>query len=332
VETVPLRAGGATMRDQSGDTWPLPSRHPGDTDPWSRNPASGKPTGNSPPDTSAEGPEGQASKASARPPWWIRFRRSIVLFAIAVVSFIATIILYPSTAELPTPPPATLGVVSNRPLGLIQYAVTQVSSDTAEMEVLVELQTGASVPPAGTPVANLVAFPPIGTSFTSCPAPACEFQAQDDASSWKVSLVFKPVSGPNGVVGTAFADFYVHAHGFGDTYNGVNASVSIPKVIYTGPGTPLFQAQYKIPDAVDYDWPLIPAQFANTTFATWSESVTGGMLNPEVASGIDYTNQSRNTLYTFLAGVTLGVAGGALVSTIQEAIPDGDKKQKAPAH
>jgi hypothetical protein len=277
-------------------------------------------------------PEDQAPKASAWPPWWIRFRRSIILFAIAVVFFIATIILYPSTAEVPTPLPATLGLESNRPLGLIQYAVMQVSPDTAEMEVMVELPAGAAVPPAGTPIADLVAFPPIGTSFTSCPAPACEFEAQDDASSWKVSLLFKPLSGPNGVIGTAFADFYVRAHGFGDVYNGVNASVSIPKVVYSGPGTPLFQTQYEIPDAIGYDWQPIPAQFANATLATWSESVTASTTNAQVAAGTDYANQSRNALSTFLAGVTLGIAGGALVSTIQEAIPDGDKRQKAPVH
>jgi hypothetical protein len=316
------------MRDQPGGEWWLHTGRPAEASPRPGNPESEKPTDNSPPGTRVDMPEGQASKVPARPPWWIRFRRSIILFAIAVVSFIATIILYPSTAEVPTSGYSTLVVSSIRPLGLIQYAVTQLSPDTAKMGILVELQTGAPVPPAGTLIADLVVFPPIGTSFTSCPAPACEFQAQDAASSWKVSLVFSPASGPNGVTGVAFADFYVRAHSFGDTYNGVNASVSIPKVMYSGPGTPLFQAQYQIPDADDYDWPVLPAQFANTTFATWSESVTGGVINPEVAAGIDYANQSRNALSTFLAGVTLGVAGGALVSTIQEAIPDGDKRQR----
>lgn len=220
---------------------------------------------------------------------------------------------------------ATLAVASLRPIGLIQYSVYQVSSGTAEMEVMVELPPGAAVPPPNATVARLVVFPPIGTTFTTCRPPACKSEAPDSISSWNVPLVFKGISGPNGVTGTAFADFYVHAHSFGEIYNDVTALTAVPEVIYNGSGSPTFETQYQIPHASSYDWSAFPVQFANSTFATWTEQVTGGQLAGRDAEGIDYANQSKDSYDTFLAGVILGLVGGALIAAIQEAFHPNDK-------
>jgi hypothetical protein len=66
-------------------------------------------------------------------------------------------------------------------------------------------------------------------------------------------------------------------------------------------------------------------QFANATFATWTQQVTGGLLAGRDAVGTDYANQSRDNFHTFLAGVILGLVGGALLSAVQEALHANDK-------
>jgi len=44
------------------------------------------------------------------------------------------------------------------------------------------------------------------------------------------------------------------------------------------------------------------------------------------AIGVNYANQSRDGYYTFLAGVILSLAGGAVISALQEALHANDKK------
>jgi len=140
-----------------------------------------------------------------------------------------------------------------------------------------------------------------------------------------VLLGFRPFTSPNGTSGIAFADFYVRAHSFGGTHNDVNASVVAPAVIYHGSGTPTLLTQYNIPDAARYDWSVFPLDFASSTFATWSEPVTSGQISARVADGTDFANQGKDNYHTFLAGVILGLAGGALLTALQETL-DANKK------
>jgi hypothetical protein len=273
-------------------------------------------------------PTGPAADQQAARSRWKKYRVSITLILIAAVLLVITVSLYPSGQELPTPVYSSLTIATLRPVGLIVYTVRQVSTTTAEMEIEVQLPPGSPVPPTDQVVTRLVAYPPIGTSFTTCPAPACKSEPHS-ISAWNVPLVFEPQSASNGVTATAYAHFFVRAHDFGETYNDVNASVAVPEVMYEclrcTPGTPEFETQYNIPNASSYDWSGFPVQFANTTFATWTEPVTGGLATGRDAVGVDYANQSRDGYYTFLAGVLLGLVGGAVISAIQEALHANDK-------
>jgi hypothetical protein len=116
------------------------------------------------------------------------------------------------------------------------------------------------------------------------------------------------------------------AHSYGETYKGVNAAAAVPEVTYSGPGTPVFETQYQIPRASSYDWSSFPVQFANSTFATWTQPISGGQLAGRDAVGLDYANQSRDGYYTFLAGAILGLAGGAVLSAFQEALDANERK------
>jgi hypothetical protein len=251
--------------------------------------------------------------------WWKKYRTAIILAGISVVLFLLTAGLYPSTTQLPVPLASTLALQAEVSVATISYEVDQVSSSVAEIEVTIQLPVGAPIPPANTPVVGLVVAPPIGTSFTTCPAPACKSEPKG-ISSWKVLLAFSRFTGPNGTSGIAYADFFVRAHGFGGTYNDVNASVVAPAVIYRGSGTPTLLTQYNIPDAAKYDWSVFPVEYAGSTFATWSEPVTNGQITARVADGTDFANQSKDNYHTFLAGVILGLAGGALLTALQEVL------------
>ena len=252
-------------------------------------------------------------------PWRKKYRTAIILAAIGLVLFLVTVWLYPSTTQLPVPSFSTLGIQASQPVGIIQYEVDQVSSSIAEMKLSVELPVNAPLPPAGTTTVELIVSPPIGVSFSTCPASTCVSEP-NGVSSEKVLLAFHAHSNTNGTTGIAFADFFVRAHSFGGTYNDVNASVVAPEVVYHGSGTPTLLTQYNIPDASSYDWSVFPAEFANATFATWNEPVIGGQISARVADGVDYANQSKDNYYTFLAGVILGAAGGAALAALQEVL------------
>jgi len=274
-----------------------------------------------PPEASAQSsPAGnQSSTTGQNRPWRKKYRTAIILAAIGLVLFLATVWLYPSGTQLPVPPASTLAIEASQPVGIIQYEVDQVSSTIAEMKVTVQLPVNAPLPPAGTTTVELVVSPPIGVSFETCPASTCVSES-NGVTSEKVLLAFKQLSNANGKTGISFADFFVRAHDLGGTFNDVNASVVAPAVIYHGAGTPTLLTQYNIPDASSYDWSVFPVEFANKTFATWNEPVTGGQISARVADGVDYANQSKDSYHVFLAGVILGAALGAALASLQEVL------------
>jgi hypothetical protein len=281
--------------------------------------------------TRSDGPDGQEGaavsleaddhgKGSKQIP-----RRKIVtpvaLFAAAAAFVIIALELYPSTTELPTPAYASLGVTSVAgPVQLIKYLVTQVSPSRAEMLITVQMPLGTKIPAPG--AVDVLAAPPIGTRFTTCPAPNCKFVASRDFTSWAKPLVFSmKLNGAGQLVPTAQTGFLVDSNGFGVTYNSTTASAAIPQVLYEpGGGTPTLLTQYNIPGASSYDWSSFPTEFANKRFATWSELVTSGDVSGRAAVGINHANQSNQSDDTFIAGALIGLAGGALLSGFQEAM------------
>jgi hypothetical protein len=98
----------------------------------------------------------------------------------------------------------------------------------------------------------------------------------------------------------------------------------LPQVQYKGPGSPQFSVGYYIPSASSYDWSSFPALYANDIRAVWLEQLTNGQAFGRVAVGINYTNQQRDSLYTFIAGALVGIGGAALLSSVQEALHAND--------
>jgi hypothetical protein len=116
---------------------------------------------------------------------------------------------------------------------------------------------------------------------------------------------------------------FVKANSIGDTSNGVIADAAIPQVLCNNCVDTVLETQYNIPSASSYDWSSFPTQFANGTYARWTEQVNG-VAGGRAAVGVNHANQANDDHKTFVTGALVGLAGGALLSAVQEALHAND--------
>jgi hypothetical protein len=126
---------------------------------------------------------------------------------------------------------------------------------------------------------------------------------------------------------TATVVFPLTAHSFGSDTNGVTAYAALPHVSYQlttssrGPEPPILYSEYQITSPNSYDWSTFPPESRGSSSATWEEfltSTTNGEVAGRVVPGIDHGRQSSDANWTFIAGALLGLAGGAILSAVQE--------------
>jgi hypothetical protein len=86
--------------------------------------------------------------------------------------------------------------------------------------------------------------------------------------------------------------------------------------------------QYNISSANTYDWSSTPPVELTNSRAVWAEQVSPGtalapgFAQPRVASGINHAAETHDSNLILAAGVLFGLAGGALVAAVQEALHD----------
>jgi hypothetical protein len=56
------------------------------------------------------------------------------------------------------------------------------------------------------------------------------------------------------------------------------------------------------------------------TTAQWQQDVASGDTPGRVAVGINHSAQTRDDIKIFIAGALLGIAGGAIIAAVQEAM------------
>jgi hypothetical protein len=256
--------------------------------------------------------------------------RPAVLAAIAVVFGLIAWWLYPARTELPAPSYTTLQLQSPFAVDAVNYAVYQ-GPATAKIEISVLLSSGspASPPPVGKR-ATLLVFPPLGIAFLRCPAHLC-FHLPGGTYAWDEPLSFRQAVGPSLLPDVTAPGMYasfsldVKAHGFGVVSDGATAAAAVPKLIDIGPGSPNLLTHYNIRAANLYDWSTFPPAFATGAGAGWLEQmINSGHIPDVVATGINHASEAKDNDLTFLAGALVGVAGGALLSAIQEALHAND--------
>jgi hypothetical protein len=127
---------------------------------------------------------------------------------------------------------------------------------------------------------------------------------------------------------SATTHFLVKAGSFGVTYNSVTAAAAIPEILLlghsaeSGPGN--LSVVYNLPSASSYDWSSDPTSSVTNSQAAWDETVIGDDTPGRAVVGINHAAQSDDDTRTFIAGALLGLAGGALLSGVQEALHAND--------
>jgi hypothetical protein len=279
------------------------------------------------PEGPTAGPEDhRAPEPGAGQRWWRKpVFRPVVLGAIGLVLLLIAFLLYPRTTELPSPAFPRLELSAPFPVAFVDYSVVQVSPAVAEMKISVVLPTGTQGPPVDASPAVLSVAPPLGTGFRDCRLPACGIRGTGvtSASIWAERLTFRPVN----ATGTATADFFVNARSFGVISNGVDASAAIPEVIYEGQGNPILLTAYRLRSASSYDWSSLPAAAVTGTVVAWQQDLASGDTAGRTAVGVDHAGQTNDDIKIFIAGALLGIAGGAIVAAVQEAMHLGGRPE-----
>jgi hypothetical protein len=249
--------------------------------------------------------------------------RPIVLGAVGLALLLISFFLYPRTNEPPSPAFARLAVSTTFPVAFIDYTVFQPSPSVAEVKISVVLPVGTSGPPAGAPIPSLALALPFGTDFRDCHLPACEIRRKGitSVSVWIEPLNFRPEPGSGW---TAVAAFFVKASNFGVTSDGVNASAAIPEILYGGGGQPKLLTLYHLRSASSYDWSGTQTALVTSATAQWQTDVVSADTPGQAAVGVDHAAQQHDDIKIFIAGALLGIAGGAIVAAVQEAMPSRD--------
>jgi hypothetical protein len=243
----------------------------------------------------------------------------LVLAVLGLVLLVAAFILYPRTAEPSAPASTRLDItspsnyVSSHIVG-ISYTVDQVQPDVARLTISLALDIRG---PYGSVKALLGVTPPAGTTVVDCSRRHC------NGKTWVSRLSFT-------FPGVSTAHVFVKAPNFGVTSNGVSVAAAIPEIAFTGSKGANLTAKYHIPSADSYDWSADPPSTLSNSGAVWTEDVLPGSIYNSgdtagrVASGINHTAQANDDTKTFIAGALLGLAGGALLSAVQEALHASD--------
>ena len=234
----------------------------------------------------------------------------LVLAVLGLALLFGAFELYPKTTQRPSPSFPILNINTSSPLRYITYDAVQTSQGTARMSI--ELTLAGNLPHGGA-FAGLSMSLPRGTTFV-CSSSTCKEDSQS------VGLTFKR----DGEASKANAKLFVKASSFGVEYNDVTASAAIPEIVYDGPGTPVLIVSYQIPSASSYDWSSYPPSPVDKSGAVWTEALIHGDTVGRVAVGINHDAQAKDDTRTFIAGALLGLAGGALLSAVQEALHAGD--------
>jgi hypothetical protein len=253
----------------------------------------------------------------------------VVFAVVGVILTIAAVGLYflSTPGQLNAPSYATVELKSSFPIAELRYEVSpdKISSAVTDIRVFAQLPNNVLDTPAKATAAMLYLQLPSGVSFTTCPA-GCSIDKNAGAYVWSVPLNFSDENTTSDS-GVATASFAVRAVGFGYAANGSDAAAAIPQAAYLGPGSSTLElytgyANVGAPDA--YDWSGLPPQQANDDEIVWAEGVPAGGVPGVIDAGVNDTAQTQDGYKIFIAGALIGLAGGALLAALQEALHAND--------
>jgi hypothetical protein len=260
-------------------------------------------------------------------PTWKKVLTPLVLAGVGVVLFLAAVREYPSTpARLSTPPHPSLEV-DGAPLAVLEYSVNQVQPNIAEVGVVISTPIRRPTRAVESVEIDL----PSGATLLRCLTPGCKDLATGSHSIW-VRQHFDRF-------GDVSLTIRVRARSLNVASNGINASVAIPSIFYhiwsSYPKHRHYKMdkkdeqmnltdEYRFSSPTSYDWSASPPYSIIHSRIRWIGHFAIG-YNPErIVVGINYARQANDNRKTFIAGALLGLAGGAILSAIQELLHAND--------
>jgi hypothetical protein len=237
----------------------------------------------------------------------------LVLAILGLLLLLSARLVYPPTVtQNPDTSLFSLSIDTSEPVTSIECSVSQFSS--AITEVLITVISADVFPPHGSSQVAISLYPQLSGFSGRGLSKTATFH----------TLLFKTIH-------FAQTPFIFKARSFGLTHNALTASAAIPYVIFRGPGTPEFGIDYdSFPGASSYDWSSFPATSVSNLEVSWDVALTefggagaGVATTPtqgQIVIGINHTAQVNDDRRTFYAGALLGLAGGALLSAVQEVL------------
>jgi hypothetical protein len=263
-----------------------------------------------------------AAAQRRRPRWKKILVLAFLVLGVAVI-LIGWLWVYPQRADATPAATDQLQIDGNSNwvrshIIVINYGVVQGQQDRAYVRVEV-VAVGPHKPRGASVLISL-----IGPHVLKC-TPGC-------AQGPHGPIAVAPIGGP--YHDAASAVFVVRAGSYEVAANGAIATVSFPKVIFSGAHHVPMYLTYAgvIPVAKNYDWSSNPPWWTANNIMEWKESVLpeaagpfAGTLTPgRVVTGVNHNAQQHDSNFTLIAGVLLGVGGGALVAFFQEALHAND--------
>jgi hypothetical protein len=257
-----------------------------------------------------------------------------VLFLVAIVLGVLSYVIPPSGSSPATP--ASLGLVvlpTTSQIVDINVDESQ-SSDTYYVTVDATVNSGPVLP---APITVAGYYPP-DLSLRPCASDSHCTRYPKDTLDLRFDL--KPGSAVTGGYHheSATLTFAGPPLGFDDGSGVATAelpTVEVPLDVEAQQGTVgAVEVHYKVPDASSYDWTTGPRPVnEDGDWVTWFLQLqpTGAMFESTATSAgaINQSAQQRDQRLTFLAGALVGVAGGALVGSLQEFLDARRQKTEA---
>jgi hypothetical protein len=233
---------------------------------------------------------------------------------------VAYFVVYPSPETgIPVPAYSKIYIETSVPISLASVII-----DQGRITVVVVLPEGAHTPPANAKEDIRIELPN-GASFHNC----------SDCVDYQSSAVFGLPSyatdkltfsnkffGHPAISMVATVSFHVTPSYFGMDFDGSNAYAAIPEIILKQPRLQGYQlaANFLIPSASSYDWSSSTPTSVDSSSIHWIEDLKSGGIAGRTTVGVNHAREANDVTLSFLAGALIGLAGGAILSAMQEAL------------
>ncbi len=265
----------------------------------------------------AGSPAGGVSAAEEDKTWLSRELRKIVtviaLALIAVGVGVWAVALFPPRQVITTPSTFSLRIFSSvRIYGMILNIARVTRTEDRFLIFANTADSSAKRKGVGGTITLDFANP---TSIVRCPAPA-------DCRSAKTGAVATMPLGSGDKGTTRAVTLIIRNSSCGFAASREMALVQTPTVNYTShhhTGT-MLEIYYNVPAADNFEW-SVPPDSVGDRLASWNLSLSDAQpTQAQTIVGTDSASQDQDNFDTFIAGVLLGVAGGAAIAVVQEVL------------